>query len=55
LVARRHTSPVRNAPRLTFVADPSFDQAEHIAQVLRAPAVARDLADPAERENRDDG
>lgn len=46
---------LRNAPRLTFVADPSFDQAEHIDQVLRAPSVARDLGDPAERETHDDG
>ncbi len=46
---------LRNAPRLKFVADPSFDQAEHIEQVLRAPAVARDLSDPPEPGNRDDG
>ena len=46
---------LKNAPRLTFVADPSFDQAEHIEQVLRAPAVARDLTDRPDREERDDG
>lgn len=46
---------LRNAPRLTFVADPTFDQAEQIDRVLRAPSVARDLTDNAETENRDDG
>jgi len=46
---------LRNAPRLTFVADPSFDQAEHIEQVLRAPAVARDLGDRPELGTNDDG
>ncbi len=46
---------LRNAPRLTFVADPSFDQAAHIDQVLRNPAVARDLDGPSEAEMSDDG
>ena len=30
-------------PDLTFRLDPSFDEAEHIEQLLRDPAVARDL------------
>ena len=46
---------LRNAPRLTFLADPSFDQAEHIEQVLRTPAVARDLDHRPELDERDDG
>jgi ribosome-binding factor A len=45
---------LRNAPRLTFVADPTFDQAEQIDRVLRAPSVARDLTDNTETESRDD-
>ena len=46
---------LRNAPRLTFVADPTFDAAAHIDQMLRAPAVARDLVEPSEPGERDDG
>ena len=45
---------LKNAPRLKFVADASFDEAQHIEQVLRAPAVARDLANPSDVENHDD-
>ena len=46
---------LRNVPRLTFVADPSFDQAAHIDEMLRMPAVARDLESPSDPELSDDG
>lgn len=46
---------LRNAPRLTFVADPSFDQAAHIEHVLRQPSVARDLEESSDSEANDDG
>jgi ribosome-binding factor A len=37
------TVNLRNMPRLTFVADPSFDQAHHLESLLRDPRVAQDL------------
>lgn len=37
------TVKLRYLPSLHFVADTSFDQASHIADLLRDPAVARDL------------
>lgn len=46
-------------PELTFRRDPSFDEADHIEQLLRNPAVARDLAvpehDPEGGDEDDDG
>lgn len=41
------TVTLRNVPALTFVADPSFDQAGHIEALLRNPRVARDLISEA--------
>ena len=35
---------LRHAPRLSFTADRSFDQAEHINRLLHSPVVAADLA-----------
>ena len=35
---------LRNVPRLNFIADISFDEASHIARLLRDPVVARDIA-----------
>jgi len=35
---------LRYLPNLNFVADTTFDQAQHIDALLRDPAVARDLA-----------
>jgi ribosome-binding factor A len=35
-------------PDLIFRLDPSFDEAEHIEQLLRDPAVARDLGPSGE-------
>lgn len=40
---------LRHAPRLTFSADTSFDEAGHIEALLRDPSVSRDL------EPKDDG
>lgn len=41
---------LRFAPKLKFLADESFDEGSHIAKLLRAPHVARDLgADPADQ------
>ncbi len=37
------TVHLRSAPRLSFVADRSFDEASHINDLLHSPAVARDL------------
>ena len=34
---------LRNAPRLSFLADTSFDEAGHINDLLHLPEVARDL------------
>lgn len=34
---------LRNMPSLTFVVDPSFEQADHMEALLRDPRVARDL------------
>ena len=42
---------LRTVPRLNFIADSSFDDASHIDQLLRDPAVARDLV----RNEDDDG
>lgn len=42
---------LRTVPRLNFIADSSFDEASHIDQLLRDPAVARDLV----RDEDDDG
>ena len=36
---------MKNAARLKFLADESFDEGSHIDALLRAPAVARDLDD----------
>ncbi len=41
------TVALRNVPALTFIADPSFDQAGHIEALLRNPRVARDLISEA--------
>lgn len=50
------TVKLRYLPSLTFVADPSFDQASHIENLLRDPAVARDLGDDTgTEEGGDDG
>ncbi|MGD2132828.1 MAG: 30S ribosome-binding factor RbfA [Maricaulaceae bacterium] len=35
-------------PELHFLADESFDEADHIGRLLRSPDVARDLVQPAE-------
>jgi len=37
---------LRHAPRLKFLADTSFDTADHIDHLLRAPSVSRDLQGP---------
>jgi ribosome-binding factor A len=42
-VARR--TKMKYAAKLKFLADDSFDTAEHIANLLRNPKVAQDLAD----------
>jgi len=39
---------LRYTPRLTFAADQSFDQADHIESILRRPRVRRDLEDKGE-------
>ncbi len=44
---------LRHVPRLNFVADPSFDNAGRIDALLRQPAVARDLGEPAEEDGGD--
>lgn len=36
---------LRYVPDLSFCADPSFDEAEHIEALLRSPAIKRDLDD----------
>ena len=48
--------PLKNTPRLSFVADDSFEQAQLIDRALRRPEVARDLApaEPARDERGDD-
>jgi ribosome-binding factor A len=38
-----HDVPLRFAPRLVFMLDPSFDQAARIDRLLASPAVERDL------------
>jgi ribosome-binding factor A len=43
---------LRVLPAFNFVADSSFDQAQHIDDLLRDPAVARDLHGPGD--DRDD-
>jgi len=35
---------LRTVPTLTFIFDPSFDEAGHIEQLLKDPAVAQDLS-----------
>jgi ribosome-binding factor A len=45
---------LKNTPRLSFLADASFEQAQRIDRVLRRPEVARDLA-PAEPARDDRG
>ena len=40
-----HAVKLRYLPSLTFVADDSFERAQHIDDLLRDPAVARDLGD----------
>jgi len=43
-----HDVQLRHTPRLSFQADHSFDEADHINALLHAPRVARDLAAAAE-------
>jgi len=38
-----HEVNLRYTPRVTFAADRSFDQADHIESILRRPRVQRDL------------
>lgn len=46
---------LRYLPSITFVADATFDQAQHIDELLRDPAVARDLdADDNGGDGKDD-
>jgi len=45
-----HAVKLRYLPSLSFVADTSFDQARHIEDLLRDPAVARDLGDDDDAE-----
>lgn len=54
---RRMGSAVRlkYLPSLTFVADRSFDEAGRIDDLLKDPAVARDLGPDDETEDRNDG
>lgn len=44
---------LRHVPRLSFVADQSFDNAGRIDALLRRPDVARDLFKPAEEDDGD--
>lgn len=44
------TLDLRTVPRLAFEADTSFDHAQRIANLLRAPDVARDLEDEPPKE-----
>jgi ribosome-binding factor A len=51
---------LRYLPNLRFVADTTFDQAQHIDELLRNPAVARDLdaaddVDGGNNDAKDDG
>jgi ribosome-binding factor A len=46
---------LRVLPAFNFVADTSFDQAQHIDDLLRDPAVARDLHGPGDDSGDDDG
>lgn len=45
---------LRNMPSLTFVADPSFDQAHRMEALLRDPRVARDLLSEGDGEEEPD-
>lgn len=46
---------LRYAPRLSFQADTSFDQAARINRLLRSDQVARDIAGDNHAEDGDDG
>ena len=51
---RRHIASrvrLRYAPKLSFAADTTLDNADHIERLLRQPEVARDLATAAEDED----
>jgi ribosome-binding factor A len=43
--------PLRFAPHLVFILDPSFDQAARISRLLASPEVERDLVSRGGREN----
>lgn len=45
---------LRRVPQLVFRADPSFDEASRILQLLRDPEVARDLSDGNEEDSEGD-
>lgn len=50
-----HEVVLRHVPRVTFVADRSFDQAERIDGLLRRPHVRQDLAPSEGPEDEGDG
>jgi ribosome-binding factor A len=50
-----HSVHLKFVPDLTFRIDPSFEQADRIARVLREPEVARDLHTDAPRNEDKEG